>query len=68
MTQRHNAEHEDDRLAAFQNGYTDALDKAREVISAMPTAFWINGSTGEAQAHKAYVKAAIDALRGGRDD
>lgn len=30
VTERHNAEHEDDRLAAFQNGYDAATVKERQ--------------------------------------
>lgn len=30
VTERHNAEHEDDRLAAFQNGYDAAIVKERK--------------------------------------
>jgi hypothetical protein len=48
----------------YYAGFAVALDKAVAVVAAMPTAFWINRSTQEAQEQKAYVKAAIDALKG----
>ena len=51
-------------VAEYQ-GQRDALAAADAVVAAMPTAFWINSSTEEAQDHKRYVRAAIAALRGG---
>lgn len=49
-----------DALAACEQR---VLDAAEAVVAEMPTAFWINANTTEAQEHKANVRAAIRALR-----
>lgn len=60
VTQRHNAEHEDDRLVAFQNGYTAGLDAARDaVVTAQSASYPMQDYSDNAA-----VLAAIDALRG----
>ena len=54
-----------DRIVAETEarGWNAAVEAADPVVAAMPTAFWINSSSDEAQDHKRYVRAAIAALR-----
>jgi hypothetical protein len=55
-------------MDSYAKGKRDALAAADAVVAAMPTAFWINSSSDEAQDHKRYVRAAIAAAITGDSD
>ena len=57
------ADHDRIVAEAEARGWNAAVEAADPVVAAMPTAFWINSSSDEAQDHKRYVRAAIAALR-----
>jgi len=50
-------------LTSEQDHAAEVLNRVDAVVAAIPTAFWINASTNEAQMHKRYVRDAIAALR-----